>query len=190
MGSKGKSDISNFAIRAFLQKVGEAYDTARKFEPFKPTIIQWKETLFFFENKCCYCNAILKPNDTTKDHLIPLNKESLGLHAWGNVVPCCGYCNRQKHSQNWNSFLRIRSNTTTYNGRKKKIRAFQRKYHYDPNLQQHTNLRTIAANLYEDVGEVSMTLIGLRYKQAEKEIAKITRSKGRSARKRPKIAAA
>lgn len=168
MGSKGKSDISNFAIRAFLQKVGEAYDTARKFEPFKPTTRQWKEVLSFFGNKCCYCNARLMPNDTTKDHLIPLNKESLGLHAWGNVVPCCGNCNRQKHSQNWNSFLKMRSGTT-YTQRKKVIQAFQRKYRYDPDL----NIQTIAANLYEDVGEVAMTLVGLRFRQAEREIAKI-----------------
>ena len=37
---------------------------------------------------------------------------------------------------------------------------------YDPNL----NLSKYANNLYEDIGEVAMTLINLRYKQAEEDI--------------------
>ena len=37
---------------------------------------------------------------------------------------------------------------------------------YDPNL----NLSKYANNLYEDIGEVAMTLIKLRYKQAEEDI--------------------
>jgi len=42
---------------------------------------------------------------------------------------------------------------------------------YDPNLDLHE----YAGNLYEDVGEVSMTLINLRYKQAEEGIKKLLR---------------
>lgn len=158
MGSKGKSDISNDAIRVFLQKVGEAYDTARGLRPFKPTRKQWKEVFLFFEKKCCYCNRRLKSvENATKDHLIPINKQSLGLHAWGNVVPCCERCDKQKHNQPWDTFLRS-SAKTRYTNRRKRIQAFQRKYRYDPML----NIRTIATNLYEDVGKVAMTLVELR----------------------------
>ncbi len=167
--AKGKADISNFAIRVFLQKVGHAYDTARKFEPFKPTTRQWNEVLSFFKDRCCYCGTKLTPSDSTKDHLIPLNKVSLGLHAWGNVVPCCGKCNRQKHNRDWRKFLGTFSGAGN-NDRRSRIRKFQRAYRYDPNL----NISTIAGNLYEDVGEVAMTLIELRFKQAQREIAEIT----------------
>ncbi len=170
MGSKGKSDISNFAIRAFLQKVGTAYDTARQLEPFKPTARQWNQVLDFFDESCCYCGSVLKKDATTKDHLIPLNKESLGLHAWGNVVPCCRECNAVKHNENWGTFLRSRSGRK-YDVRLRRIRAFQRKYRYSPRL----NIQTIASNLYQDVGEVAMTLVELRFKQAAKEIARITK---------------
>ena len=36
-------------------------------------------------------------------------------------------------------------------------------YGYEPNVE----LASVAGNLYEDVGEVAMTLINLRFKQAE-----------------------
>ena len=40
---------------------------------------------------------------------------------------------------------------------------------YDPKFDLHK----VADNLYEDVGEVAMTLIKLRYKQAEEAISKL-----------------
>lgn len=40
---------------------------------------------------------------------------------------------------------------------------------YDPTL----NLHEYAGNLYEDIGEVAMTLIKLRYKQAEEGIKQL-----------------
>ena len=40
---------------------------------------------------------------------------------------------------------------------------------YNPNL----NLHKYADNLYEDIGAVALTLIKLRYNQAEEEIKKV-----------------
>jgi hypothetical protein len=42
--------------------------------------------------------------------------------------------------------------------------------HYDPEL----NLHKYADSLYEDIGAVAMTLINLRYKQAEDAIKQLT----------------
>jgi len=53
--------------------------------------------------------------------------------------------------------------------RQAKIKEFVSSMKYDPNLDLHE----YAGNLYEDVGEVSMTLINLRYKQAEEGIKKL-----------------
>ncbi len=167
--SKGKSDISNFAIRVFLQKVGSAYDVSRGREPFKPTTQQWKEVTSFFQNKCCYCLKELAVQNSTKDHLIPLNKESLGLHAWGNVVPCCAECNRAKHNKGWLAYLESICNKKDLEIRRTKIEDFLSYYKYMPDL----NLHAIANNLYEDVGEVAMTLIDLRFKQATEIISTI-----------------
>ncbi len=167
--TRGKSDISNMAIRIFLQNVGEFYDKSRNLDVFKPSNSQKEKLLKFFSYKCCFCDVKITVNNMHQDHLIPMNKTSLGLHAWGNVVPCCRECNKNKHHKNWLDYLKFISSGNELTNRKRKIQMFVKKYNYKPSL----NLKEIANNLYQDVGEVSLKLIHLRYKQAEKIINNI-----------------
>jgi hypothetical protein len=102
-----------------------------------------------------------------------MNKAALGLHAWGNVVPCCRDCNNKKQQTNWEKFLATQCSGIDFTKRKAKIASFVAEKKYDPNL----NLHKFADNLYEDVGEVVMTLIRLRYKQAEDGIKAIVATK-------------
>lgn len=170
--ARSKSDISNSAIRIFLQKVGEFYDKERGFDPFKPKIGHSNELLKFFDFECCYCGVHITTESYSQDHLIPMNKEHLGLHAWGNVVPCCIACNNKKQQKSWQNFLRETAKDNDYQKRLKKITLFCDNKKYDPQL----DLLKIAGNLYEDIGEVAMTMINLRYKQAEEEIKKLTKN--------------
>lgn len=167
MGTKSKSDISNSAIRIFFQEAGVFYDEARGFKRFSTTSTEWKEVLKLFSNSCCYCGVALETKDVTNDHLIPINKTSLGLHAWGNVVPCCQNCNKEKNSSDWKNFLLKKSPKSVYKERLSNITKFQKRYKYNPNL----GLKEVADNLYQDVGEVSSVLIKLRLKQAESVIS-------------------
>lgn len=48
--ARSKSDISNSAIRIFLQLVGKFYDEARGFEKFIPTKSQKEELLVEFHH--------------------------------------------------------------------------------------------------------------------------------------------
>ncbi len=160
--AKSRADISNSAIRVFLQKVGEAYDQYRGLQPFKPTSSQWKEVMDFFDSRCCYCDQSVHIKSAVKDHLIPINKESIGLHAWGNVVPSCSDCNRKKHNRDWQTFLEESCLEERYFYHVKRIKDFMRHYSYDPDQE----LKTIADNLYADVGAVAMALIELRFNQA------------------------
>lgn len=98
-----------------------------------------------------------------------MNKASLGLHAWGNVVPCCRDCNNEKQQKPWLDFLISKATGNDLKQRKKKIESFVSEKNYDPNL----NLHQYADNLYEDIGEVAVTLIRLRYKQAEEGIKQL-----------------
>lgn len=164
-----KSDIANSAIRIFLQQVGVFYDEKRGYERFVPTKKQKEKLLKAFDNECCYCGAEINEKNLSQDHLVPMNKASLGLHAWGNVVPCCQNCNNQKQQTAWLDFLKERASVNTYAQRHKRITDFVAEMKYQPNL----HLDTYAENLYQDVGEVAMTLIGLRIKQAEEEISSI-----------------
>jgi 5-methylcytosine-specific restriction endonuclease McrA len=166
--ARSKSDIANSAIRIFLQNVGKFYDKERGFEPFGPKVVQKDELLHFFNHQCCYCGVAIDRDSLSQDHLIPMNKSSLGLHAWGNVVPCCKDCNNDKQQKAWKDFVQNKAGDNAKE-RIKRIDAFVKSRNYNPSL----NLHECADNLYEDVGEIAMTLIRLRYKQAEGVIRKI-----------------
>ena len=97
-----------------------------------------------------------------------MNKTSLGLHAWGNVVPCCQPCNNEKQQKPWQEFIVVKAGSKAVS-RQQKILDFVTSKNYDPSL----NLHEYADNLYEDVGQVAMTLINLRYKQAQDGIKKL-----------------
>lgn len=165
--ARSKSDISNSALRIFLQEVGKFYDEARGFEKFGPKKKQKEELLNYFDYQCCFCNKEIDINSLSQDHLVPMNKTSLGLHSWGNVVPCCQACNNEKQQKPWIDFLKTKSSSSSvFKRRQKIIQEFVKLKNYDPNL----NLHDYADNLYQDIGEVAMTLIRLRYKQAEEGI--------------------
>jgi hypothetical protein len=104
---------------------------------------------------------MLLPSRIAQDHLIPMNKTSLGLHAWGNVVPACQDCNAQKQGREWHAFL-VRRAGLDAAARYERISQFVAKYKYSPDL---TNLRTVAADLYSEVGAVAMTLINTKVKR-------------------------
>lgn len=162
--ARSKSDISNTAIRMFLQDVGRFYDEARGFSPFKSNKANKQTLLDFFDSQCCYCGIVIDVRSVSLDHLVPMNKSDLGLHAWGNVVPSCGSCNNLKQQKNWNNYLKSQSEgELVFKDRKDKIEQFINRFKYSPNL----SLKDIAENLYQDVGEVAQTLINLRYSQAE-----------------------
>lgn len=166
--ARSKSDISNSAIRIFLQDVGKFYDEARGFEPFVPKVAQKDELLNHFNYECCFCGTPINRQSLSQDHLIPMNKSALGLHAWGNVVPCCSPCNNEKQQKPWREFIVDKAGPTA-DERTQRIDSFVASKNYDPSL----NLHEYADNLYEDVGQVAMTLINLRYKQAQDGIKKL-----------------
>jgi|TARA_B110000093_G_scaffold180762_1_gene223389 hypothetical protein len=83
-------------------------------------------------------------------------------------VPCCSPCNNEKQQKPWEQFLTHKSPERSED-RIKLIWEFVESKSYDPNL----NLHEFADNLYEEVGEVAMTLIDLRYKQAQEGIKKL-----------------
>lgn len=137
--------------------------------PFIPKKDQKLELLLFFNNECCYCGDSLTLDSLSQDHLIPMNKASLGLHSWGNVVPCCRDCNNEKQQKPWVEFLASKSSGNEFQLRKDNIENFTQEMNYDPTLDLHE----YADNLYQDVGEVAMTLIRLRYKQAKEGIERL-----------------
>ncbi len=166
--ARSQSNISNSAIRIFLQEVGKFYDKERGFDPFGPKKHQKDELLSFFNFECCFCGVQIDQRTLSQDHLVPMNKARLGLHAWRNVVPCCKDCNNEKKQRPWQEFIQKKAGGLAKE-RKDRIEKFVSSKNYDPALDLHV----YADNLYEDIGSVAMTLINLRLKQAEEGIKKI-----------------
>ena len=111
----------------------------------------------FFEDRCCYCGISLSGGPAVQDHLIPMNKAALGLHAWGNIVPACGACNAKKQGKEWHAFLASRAGADTAE-RYAKIEAYVKHYKYTPTK----GLRVVAEDLYEEVGSIAMKLIDVK----------------------------
>ena len=101
--------------------VGQFYDEARGHSKFVPNKGQKQELLEFFDHQCCYCGRLITVDTLSQDHLIPMNKEHLGLHAWGNVVPCCKDCNNAKQHAGWSEFLATQAKGKTLEDRRNKI---------------------------------------------------------------------
>lgn len=162
---RAKSDVANTALRIFLQEMGAAYDEERGLPPYKrardlPLIAE------FFDGRCCYCGIPFDPAEpVVQDHLVPMNKTDLGLHAMGNVVPACAACNARKQGRDWREFIVERAGADAHE-RLTRVKTFVTGYHYAPSL----DLRDVAAELYEEMGSIAMTLISSKVKRVREKL--------------------
>jgi hypothetical protein len=160
--TKGISDISNTAVRIFLQEMGKAYDIERKLPPYSKK--HFTEVKGFFQNTCCFCGIDGTSTRLIADHLVPINRTSLGLEAWGNLVPSCGNCNEKKHKRDWIEFLKEVAGED-FQTKKDIIQEFVQKYHYSPN---HESISLAVEELYEESGAIAMQLVLVKLRRAMK----------------------
>ena len=74
-----------------------------------------------------------------EEHLVPINRKSVGLHAWGNIVPACKPCNDVKAAGSWADHPCLDS------ARRDAIAAYISEYGYDPDVAE---LRVVLGKLY------------------------------------------
>lgn len=162
---RGRPDIANTALRIFLQEMGAAYDEERGRSPYKGSK-HFKEIQDFFGGRCCYCGIDFSTSTPpVQDHLIPMNKADLGLHAWGNIVPACQSCNASKQRKDWRDFIIERAGADA-GERHARVRDFLDTYDYKPTFQ----LREVAEELYEEVGSIAMTLINTKIRRVREKL--------------------
>jgi len=152
-----RAHISNPAVKVFCAHFGREYDKLRNLEPYN-TSKDFAEVLKFFDGCCCYCGCSGDGVQWHQDHLVPLNRKYMGLHAWGNVVPACGMCNGKKRERVWSDYLATCA-ATNMAERYKRINDFVAYYKYQPNVQE---LKAIAEELYEEIGRIAQTLIDIK----------------------------
>jgi hypothetical protein len=152
--AKAKSDIANTAVRIFLQDFGAEYDEMRDLPKYAKRK-HLPEIKAFFGDQCCYCGVEFGSGQpAVQDHLVPLNRTDLGLHAWGNIVPSCAGCNAAKQGKPWHEIVADRAGNQA-SERYKRITDFVAHYQYEPPF----DLAAATADLYAEAGEVTMALV-------------------------------
>lgn len=169
---RSKSDISNTAVRIILERIGVAYDDERGFEKYSKKK-HFPEVRKFFANQCCLCGADGAEHNLEQDHLVPINKSKLGLHAWGNIVPVCKDCNSKKADEDWRVYLRKIDEGHAV-AREKRLELFIQNYRYQPDL---TPISDAVEELYEESGEIIEKLIALKFSRASRRMGFATPTK-------------
>ena len=82
------SSIANLFVRSILADIGELHGGFSR--------DHWQATLAAFGHRCAYTGRPLTEAETDRDHAVPLNRTSGGLHMYGNLLPACRQANNEK----------------------------------------------------------------------------------------------
>lgn len=128
-------NAQNLLIRNVLSNLGN--------ESFSEE--DWNNTKKYFGNKCVYCG------ETTQlliEHAIPINKEKLGEHRLGNIVPSCKSCNDKKSDKDYREFL------GDNNAAIEMIEKYMELKNYVP-LEDNDQMKKILNMAYDEVSSVA-----------------------------------
>ncbi|MGN7702428.1 HNH endonuclease [Cellulosimicrobium sp. 22601] len=134
MGLRSFSDVPNRIVRLYLQEAGRQYDANRGLPRFGSMT---RALIARFESCCAYCG---EPGlRLVEEHLVPINRDAVGLHAWGNIVPACRPRNDIKAGKPWSTHPKLDA------ARRTAIATYVAEYAYAPNV---TELRAVVEKLY------------------------------------------
>jgi 5-methylcytosine-specific restriction endonuclease McrA len=85
-------NAQNLVIRNILSNLGQESFNER----------DWTESKEYFSNSCAYCG---QEGELIMEHVIPINRQSLGEHRLGNLVPSCRSCNSAKADKSFRDLL-------------------------------------------------------------------------------------
>jgi 5-methylcytosine-specific restriction endonuclease McrA len=129
--------------RNLLARVSFHLHRLAKIERFSPK--QWKEDVeAYFGGRCAYCER--KVPQLEKEHIIPINREGLGLRHNGNIIPACSICNQEKKKydeESNNGYVRF-CKANGYNKALAKIRQYMKERGYKPFTTDETKKKRIA----------------------------------------------
>lgn len=124
-------NAQNHLVRNILSRLGD--------EQFGAD--DWQAVIADFGHGCAYCGA---KDELVMDHVIAINKQSLGEHRIGNLVPACRPCNARKAEQDFQAFLSHDQPRTLA------IRAHMAKHGYGP-IGENDRLRQIIELAHQDL---------------------------------------
>lgn len=128
-------NAQNLLVRNLLSRIGDEQFSAA----------HWQGVIESFAGRCAYCGI---HGELVMDHVVPINKQTLGEHRIGNLVPACRSCNAKKAGQDFREFLSqdlIRISA---------IEAHMTKHAYVPN-SENEKLRSIVELAHQDVRQLA-----------------------------------
>lgn len=128
-------NAQNLLVRNILSNLGD--------EGFAQT--HWQQTIEDFGGLCAYCG---QEGDLVMDHVVPINKQSLGEHRLGNLVPSCKSCNAAKADKDFRAFL------STQPERLAVIETHMDRHNYMP-IGENTQIRQIIDLAHKEVAQVA-----------------------------------
>jgi 5-methylcytosine-specific restriction endonuclease McrA len=131
----------NYFIRNILSNLGD--------ESFNES--DWEETKKYFDNRCAYCG---EEDILLIEHAIPINKEKLGEHKIGNMVPACKRCNQSKADRDYKEFLG--GNISAIN----KIEQYMKIKNYIP-LGNNEKIKYLLSKAHEEVALMAERYISI-----------------------------
>lgn len=128
-------NAQNSVIRNILSNLGQ--------ESFNEN--DWIDTKKYFLNCCAYCGI---ETDLEMEHAIPINRQSLGEHRLGNLIPSCKDCNKNKGNKSFLEFLESSPE------RVQKIEEYMNNRNYVP-LGDNTLVKMILNMAYKEVSSLA-----------------------------------
>lgn len=141
-------NASNQLVRNILGRLGT--------EQFSEE--DWEQTKNYFQNRCVYCGE--QKASMEMDHAIAINRESLGEHRLGNLVPSCKGCNSEKAGQHFETYLKSKDNESKI----QPIKDYMESKNYAPlgdNEQVNEQVRAILEIAYDEVAIVADRYIAI-----------------------------
>jgi len=128
-------NAQNLFIRNILSSLGlETFNEA-----------DWNVTKDYFSHTCAYCGA---ETELLMEHAIPINKEKLGEHRLGNLVPSCALCNNNKGGRDFRTFLG--ENTAAIS----RIEAYMDSRNYVP-LEDNEQMKMILNMAHKEISALA-----------------------------------
>jgi len=106
----------------------------------------WLATKDYFGQRCAYCGE--ESAELVIEHAIPINRERLGEHRLGNLVPACRKCNADKRDRDYREFLE--GNT----GAIARIEEYMESRNYVP-LEDNEQMRMILNMAHAEVSALA-----------------------------------
>ena len=134
--------------RVILNRVSEFLHRSAKLEKFSEK--QWKDDVkTYFEGKCAYCGK--STPQLHKEHIIPINKDGLGLRHNGNIIPACSTCNheKKKYDEKYDDGYVKFCKQNGYNDALAKIRQYMKDKGYKPFTTDETKKKKIKRLILE-----------------------------------------